>query len=93
MRPDVPYPEHGSHKIPSFCGALLSLPVLLGDVFNDERSQVRTANKLPVSPVCYMQHRNPATLMLHATLIFLPGIGQYPTYSRLKFLLFRHNIE
>ena len=34
--------------------------------------------------VCYMQHRNHATLLLHATLIFLPAIGQYTTHPDLS---------
>ena len=34
---------------------------------------------------CYMQHRNHATLPLHATLIFSPVIDQHPIHLDLSF--------
>ena len=45
------------------------------------------------TPVCYMQHRNHATIPLHATLIFFPAIDQWHYPPRLKFSLYRHNME
>jgi hypothetical protein len=37
------------------------------------------------TPLCYAQHRNHATLPLHATLIFSPAIGKYATHPTLSF--------
>ena len=42
---------------------------------------------------CCMQHRNHATLPLHATLIFLSAIDQRHDLPGLKFSLYRYNIE
>ena len=40
---------------------------------------------LPPHARCYMQHRNHATFLLHATLIFCPAIGQYTTRPYLSY--------
>jgi hypothetical protein len=37
------------------------------------------------TPVCYMQRRNHATLLLHATLIFPHTIGRYTTHPDVSF--------
>jgi hypothetical protein len=81
--PTIQYFTHYLNQLSQILLLLLHPPFqfapgseLAGLVMNNSAPAVMLA--------CYMQHRNHATLLLHATLIFLSAIGQYTTHPDLS---------